>query len=82
MDHNHHWLPQNGDRYHRRSSSHHPPQDPSHFTGVAADTVQRAQQLLAVYPMASATPTNHGEFYISFENLELNLYQLLDISAT
>ncbi|EDR13190.1 uncharacterized protein LACBIDRAFT_292430 [Laccaria bicolor S238N-H82] len=65
MDHNHHWLPQNGDRYHRRSSSHHPPQDPSHFTGAAADTVQRAQQLLAVYPMASATPTNHVARHIS-----------------
>jgi len=28
---------------------------------VAVDSVQDAQTLLAVYPMASATPSNHGE---------------------
>lgn len=29
---------------------------------AAADSVHNAQGLLAVYPMASATPTNHGMF--------------------
>lgn len=33
---------------------------------IAADSVHDAQRLLAVYPMASATPSNHGR------NLELD----------
>jgi hypothetical protein len=28
---------------------------------AAADSLQDAQRLLAAYPMASATPSNHGE---------------------
>jgi hypothetical protein len=31
---------------------------------VAADSVQDAQTLLAVYPMTSATPSNHGKHLI------------------
>ncbi|TFK39055.1 hypothetical protein BDQ12DRAFT_682942 [Crucibulum laeve] len=59
MDGNH-WYMQNTGNYSLNDDSHHSPDPhPGNLTGVAVDSVQNAQRLLAVYPMASATPTNH-----------------------
>lgn len=58
MDNNPRWRPQDQYFYHQE-----PPEQPQQnirYGSAAADSVHHAQGLLAVYPMASATPTNHG----------------------
>jgi hypothetical protein len=58
MDNGRRWRPQDQYFYHQE-----PPQQPQQnirYGSAAADSVHNAQGLLAVYPMASATPTNHG----------------------
>lgn len=62
MDGNHHrWYPRNNNQYPRSDGR---PQSPdiqqNGISRVAADSVQNAQRLLAVYPMA-ATPVHHGK---------------------
>ncbi|KAF9005451.1 hypothetical protein BDQ17DRAFT_1353128 [Cyathus striatus] len=46
-------------------TNHSPEPNPAGLTGAAVDSVQDAQRLLAVYPMASATPTHHVSRHIS-----------------
>jgi cohesin loading factor subunit SCC2 len=54
---NHRWTPQNQHFYHGTPEH---PQQSIQYGAATADSVHNAQGLLAVYPMASATPTNHG----------------------
>ncbi|KAF8648994.1 hypothetical protein AX16_006108 [Volvariella volvacea WC 439] len=66
MDHNHHWYQQQSTPTHpqhaRQQYQYPQDQQPS---GMAADSVQDAQTLLAGYPMASATPTTHVARHLS-----------------
>lgn len=62
MDNNTGWR-HNYDQNHRQQH----PQD-SQTSRAAAASVHDAQALLAVYPMASATPTNHGKIFLGHEN--------------
>ncbi|KAF9457433.1 hypothetical protein BDZ94DRAFT_1326256 [Collybia nuda] len=55
FDQNHHHIPQQSQRT----------QQDSRTSRAAATSVHDAQSLLAVYPMASAMPTNHGNMSLS-----------------
>lgn len=46
--------------YDQNQNQNHPQQD-TNTSRAAAASVHDAQALLAVYPMASVTPTSHGE---------------------
>ncbi|KAF8158512.1 hypothetical protein B0H34DRAFT_797892 [Crassisporium funariophilum] len=61
MNHNHQWFPRNNGQYYMNDGQQ-PPQDP-HATDPT-DSVQNGHGLLAVYPPASATPTNHVSRHI------------------
>lgn len=60
MDNHHRWRPQDQHSMNNETFQH--AQQNIHYGTAAADSVHNAQGLLAVYPMASATPTNHGMF--------------------
>ncbi|KXN83113.1 Protein rad9 [Leucoagaricus sp. SymC.cos] len=63
MDNNYRWRPQD-QHYHYQEPPQHPQQN-IRYGSAAADSVQNAQGLLAVYPMASAMPTNHAVRHVS-----------------
>jgi len=54
---NQHWYHQQSIDYSQPDDQHDAP-----LARVAADSVHDAHGLLAVYPMASATPASHGAF--------------------
>jgi len=62
MNHNRHWYPQSNGRY-NGNDGHQQSSDPqaTYLTDATANSIQNGRALLAVYPPASATPTNHGK---------------------
>jgi len=60
MDDHHGWRPQ--DQLILNHETFQQAQHNIRYGTAAADSVHDAQGLLAVYPMASATPTSHGMF--------------------
>jgi hypothetical protein len=61
MDGRQHWQQQNQYQYNQTYNQNYQ-QSESQYSQAASDSVQDAQGLLAVYPMASANPTNHGSY--------------------
>lgn len=61
MDRNQQWYPNQQQQYYQQPSQQYHDPRAARAPAAAADAVQDAHGLLSVYPLASATPTTHGE---------------------